>query len=61
MNKQYRVFYFIISNPDEMSMRVEALTLDFAREDVSQQLSKIYGRHGYRITRVELIPESLAC
>jgi hypothetical protein len=40
-------------NPRECYKEVEALSEDFAREEVRQFLIPLYGRHGFKVTRIE--------
>lgn len=51
--KRFVVYFFLNTNPRECSKGVVALTKDFATEDVRQQLTELYSKHGFRITRVE--------
>jgi hypothetical protein len=51
--KRFRVWYFLNTNPNELCKEVEALSEDFAREEVRQTLLAIYGRHGFKVTRIE--------
>lgn len=51
--KRFRVWYFLNMNPRECYKEVEALSEDFAREEVRQFLIPLYGRHGFKVTRIE--------
>jgi hypothetical protein len=56
--KRFRVSYILTTNPNELRKDVEALSEDFAREEVRQFLVPLYGRHGFKLTRIERLEVS---